>query len=230
MDSGQPSRPSLGRIIYNGLKRTFISGVVVTVPVIITIIVLNFLFIQVDGILSPILKRFLGRAIPGMGLVATIVLVLLVGILVRNVIGSRLFGFSELLFIRTPLVRAVYSAAKQLVEAITLPQHKVFERAVMIEYPRRGVYIIGFASARTRLSPPPGNQGEGFASGELIAIFVPSTPTPITGYVVFVPAEEVHELDLTNEDAIKLLVSGGITSPKVMNRMPKAGIAELPAA
>lgn len=230
MDSDQPSRPSVGRIVYNGLKRTFISGVVVTVPVIITIIVLNFLFIQVDGILSPILKRFLGKEIPGLGLVATIVLVLLVGILVRNVIGSRLFGFSELLLIRTPLVRAVYSAAKQLVEAITLPQHKVFERAVMIEYPRRGTYVIGFAAARTRLSPAPGTESQGLVSGELIAVFVPSTPTPITGYVVFVPAEEVHELDVTNEDAIKLLVSGGITSPKVMNRMPRAGIAGLPPA
>jgi uncharacterized membrane protein len=226
MDSGQPSSPSLGRRIYSSLKRTFISGVVVTVPVIITVIVLNFLFLQVDGILSPLLKRFLGKTIPGMGLVATILLVLLVGILVRNVIGSRLFGFSELLFIRTPLVRAVYSAAKQLVEAVTLPQRKVFERAVMIEYPRRGAYVIGFAAARTRLPSLPGREKESPASGELIAVFVPSTPTPITGFVVFVPAEEVYELDISNEDAIKMLVSGGITTPPLMHRAPRPNLLE----
>jgi uncharacterized membrane protein len=103
----------------------FVSGVLVIVPVIATVVVLHFLFRQVDGILSPILKRFLGYSIPGMGLLATILLILLAGALVRNVIGSRLFSIGELLFIRTPLVRTVYSAAKQLVEAVTLPHRKV---------------------------------------------------------------------------------------------------------
>jgi uncharacterized membrane protein len=201
MDHIPTSSPSLGRRIYNTLRRTFISGIVITVPVIITVIVLNFLFLQVDGILSPILKRFLGKAIPGMGLAATILLIFLVGILVRNVIGSRLFGFGELLFIRTPLVRAVYSAAKQLVEAVALPQRKVFERAVMVEYPRLGMWAIGFAAARTRLSSPDGDQTADPIAGELIAVFIPSTPTPVTGFVILVPAAEVHELDISNEDA-----------------------------
>ena len=229
MDSSQPSRLPVGRRIYNTLRRTFISGIVVTVPVIITVIVLNFLFLQVDGILSPILKRFLGKTIPGMGLVATILLVLLVGILVRNVVGSRLFGFSELLFIRTPLVRAVYSAAKQLVEAVTLPQRKVFERAVMIEYPRKGTFVIGFAAARTRLPSVTGREADSPASGELIAVFVPSTPTPITGFVVFVPTDEVYELDISNEEAIKMLVSGGLATPPIMHRVPRVNLAVPPA-
>ncbi|MBI5869213.1 MAG: DUF502 domain-containing protein [candidate division Zixibacteria bacterium] len=218
-----PTNPSVGRRIYNTLRRTFISGIVITVPVIITVVVLNFLFLQVDGILSPILQRLLGKSIPGMGLVATILLIFLVGILVRNVIGSRLFGFSELLFIRTPLVRAVYSAAKQLVEAVAMPQRKVFERAVMIEYPRRGAWVMGFAAARTRVQTTAGTTANGPSDGELIAVFVPSTPTPITGFVVFLPADEVHELEISNEDAIKLLVSGGITTPPVMHRAPRKG-------
>ncbi len=218
-----PTNPSVGRRIYNTLRRTFISGIVITVPVIITVVVLNFLFLQVDGILSPILQRLVGKNIPGMGLVATILLIFLVGILVRNVIGSRLFGFSELLFIRTPLVRAVYSAAKQLVEAVAMPQRKVFERAVMIEYPRRGSWVMGFAAARTRVQTTAGTPANGPSEGELIAVFVPSTPTPITGFVVFLPADEVHELEISNEDAIKLLVSGGITTPPVMHRAPRKG-------
>lgn len=218
-----PTNPSVGRRIYSTLRRTFISGIVITVPVIITVVVLNFLFLQIDGILSPILQKLLGKTIPGMGLLATILLVFLVGILVRNVIGSRLFGFSELLFIRTPLVRAVYSAAKQLVEAVAMPQRKVFERAVMIEYPRRSAWVMGFAAARTRLPSVSGAPPSGPSEGELIAVFVPSTPTPITGFVVFLPADEVHELDISNEDAIKLLVSGGITTPPVMHRVPRTG-------
>ncbi len=218
MNIGQTSNPSFGRQILNSLRRTFISGVVITVPVIVTVIVLNFLFLQVDGILSPIMKRFLGKSIPGMGLAATILLVFLVGAFVRNVVGSRLFGFGELLFVRTPLVRAVYSAAKQLVEAVTLPQRKVFDRAVIIEYPRRGVYAIGFAAARTRISELPGKDAKPNSGGELIAVFVPSTPTPFTGFVILVPTDEVYELDISNEDTIKMLVSGGIATPPGLSR------------
>lgn len=182
-----------------------------TVPVIITVLILNFLFRQVDGILSPAVSRALGYSIPGMGLLATLALILLVGVLARNVVGSRLFGLSELLFVRTPLVRAVYSAAKQLVEAVALPQRTSFKRAVLFEYPRRGTYILGFASARTHLK-------EGPVTGDLVAIFVPSTPTPVTGFMIFVPANEVYELAMPTEDIVKMIVSGGITTPPELIR------------
>jgi uncharacterized membrane protein len=186
----------------------------VTVPVIVTVLILNFLFQQVDGILSPLIKRALGYSIPGMGLLATLALILLVGILVRNMVGSRLFGLGELLFVRTPLVRAVYSAAKQLVEAVALPERNSFKRAVLFEYPRKGTYILGFASARTHLK-------EGPVTGDLVAVFVPSTPTPVTGFVILVPANEVYELAMATEDIVKMIVSGGITTPPELFRAPQ---------
>jgi uncharacterized membrane protein len=192
----------------------FVSGVLVTVPIIVTIIVLHFLFRQVDGILSPILERFLGYSIPGMGLLATILLVLLAGALARNVIGSRLFSIGELLFVRTPLVRTVYSAAKQLVEGVTSPQRKVFQRAVVVEYPRKGIYTFGFAAARTRME-------EGPITGDLVAVFIPSTPTPVTGFVILVPADDVHELSTPTEGVIKALVSGGIATPDELHHIPR---------
>lgn len=211
METDSPTEKSLGRQFIETMRRMFVSGIIVTVPVIVTVIVLNFLFEQVDGILEPLLRRLLGYSIPGMGLLATILLILLAGLLVRNVVGSRLFSFGELLFVRTPLVRAVYSAAKQLVEAVALPSRKVFDRAVLIEYPRKGMYAIGFAAARTHVPHGP-------VTGDMIAVFIPSTPTPVTGFVVMVPKDEVYEIDATTEEIIKALVSGGIATPPVLNR------------
>jgi uncharacterized membrane protein len=213
MDTEVPPSPSFGRRILNTIRRMFFSGVLVIVPVIATVIILNFLFRTVDGILSPVLQRFLGYSIPGMGLVATLLLIMLAGAFVRNVIGSRLVSIGELLFIRTPLVRTVYSAAKQLVEAVTVPQRKVFERAVLVEYPRRGMYAVGFAAAETHLRNGP------FA-GELVAVFIPSTPTPVTGFVILVRPDEVHQLDISTENVIKMLVSGGIVTPKELHGRP----------
>ncbi len=214
MDTDKPPSPSIGRLILDTVRRMFVSGVLVIVPIIATVIVLNFLFHTVDGILSPVLERFLGYSIPGMGLLATILLILLAGALARNVIGSRLFSIGELLFIRTPLVRTVYSAAKQLVEAVTGSQRKVFQRAVLVEYPRKGIYAIGFAAAHTTL-----NQGP--VTGNLVAIFIPSTPTPVTGFVIMAPADEVYELDISTEEVIKMLVSGGIATPAELRSLPR---------
>jgi uncharacterized membrane protein len=214
MDIDPPSQRSIGRTVIDTVRRMFVSGVLVTVPIIVTIIVLHFLFRQVDGILSPVLRRFLGYSIPGMGLIATILLILLAGAFARNVIGSRLFSIGELLFVRTPLVRTVYSAAKQLVEGVTSPQRKVFQRAVLVEYPRKGIYQFGFAAARTYLADGP-------VTGDLVAVFIPSTPTPVTGFVILVPAADVHELSTPTEGVIKALVSGGIAAPSELHRVPQ---------
>jgi len=211
MDTDLPASRSIGRQILKSVQRTFVSGILVTVPIIVTWFVLNFLFHTLDGILEPILVRLVGYEIPGMGLIATILVIFLIGVLVRNVVGSRVVGFGELLFVRTPLVRTVYSAAKQLVEAVASPERKAFTRAVMIEYPRKGLYMIGFASGHTRLTGKDPTE-------ELVAVYLPSTPTPVTGWVVLVPADEVIELGMSSEEAIKYIVSGGFATPPTIDR------------
>lgn len=211
MDSDPPAARPLGRQIFSTLQRVFVSGILVVVPVTVTLYVLYFLFQKIDGILSPLFLKYLGFSIPGMGFIATLLVIFVIGIIARNVLGSRLFGLGELIFIRTPLVRAVYTAAKQLLEAVTSTERKTFNRAVMIEYPRPGMYTIGFASARTELRT-------GSDAKEMVAIFVPSTPTPVTGFVVMLPASEVHALAMTTEEAIKFIVSGGFATPPVINR------------
>lgn len=211
MDTHTPSRQSIGRQILKTVQRTFVSGVLVTVPIILTWFVLEFLFRTLDGILKPLLTRLVGVEIPGMGLIATILVIFLAGVLVRNVVGSRVVGFGELLFVRTPLVRTVYSAAKQLVEAVARPDRKAFTRAVLIEYPRQGVYVIGFASGHTRMDASP-------AGDDLIAVYLPSTPAPVSGWVVLVPARDVFELGISTEEAIQYIVSGGFATPPVLHR------------
>lgn len=211
MDSDPAQTPSWGRQILRTLRRVFVSGILVVVPVTVTLFVLYFLFQKIDGLLSPLFVKYIGFSLPGMGFVATLLLIFGAGITARNVIGGRLFGLGELIFIRTPLVRAVYTAAKQLLEAVTSPDRKAFNRAVMIEYPRAGIFTIGFASAETELRT-------GGHKQNMIAIFVPSTPTPVTGFVVLLPASEVYELHISTEEAIKYIVSGGFAAPSVINR------------
>jgi uncharacterized membrane protein len=206
MDAGE--KKSFGRLFLATVRRHFLSGVLITVPVVVTLYVLYFLFQKVDGLLSPLLARVLGYSVPGMGLVGTVSLIILAGILTQySTFGTRLYALGEVLFIRTPLVRAIYSAVKQLVGAFTLPQKKMFDQVVFIEYPRKGILSVAFASSRVILA----SSG---TRAEYLTVFVPSTPTPVTGWMVVVPREDVIPTELTIEEAVKILMSGGIATPQ----------------
>lgn len=192
------------------VRRLFLAGVLVIVPLIATFIVLRFLFRSLDGLLGPPLQHLIGHEIPGIGIVATLVLIFLAGFLTSNLVGSRLYGIAELFFIRAPIVRTVYSAAKQFVEAIAVPSKRQFERVVLVQYPRAGSYALGFVSKSIALTGFPGRD-------KLVAVFVPSTPTPFTGFAVLLPPDEIIPLDLSLEEGVKFIVSGGIASPETFN-------------
>jgi uncharacterized membrane protein len=214
IDSDPSAQRPLSARFMHALRRMFLSGVLITVPIIVTYVVLNFLFENVDGILSPLVERAFGYSVPGMGLVATFLIILLIGILGRNVVGSRFVTAGEAMINRMPVARTIYGAAKQLVEAVTHPDHDRFKHAVLIEYPRKGLYQIGFASGKTSLQA-------GATEEELVAIFIPSTPTPVTGFVVLVPRGDVIELSMSAEEAIKFLVSGGLVAPSTLTSADK---------
>lgn len=192
---------------FKTIRRQFLSGVLVIVPIILTYIVLRFLFTSVDNLLSPLVTEIIGKEIPGLGIVATIVIIFIAGILTTYLGRSRLFNIWELFFIKTPLVRTIYSASKQLMEGITLPDKKAFQQVVLVEYPRQGIYNLGFVSNRIEYLPEKQKK-------ELIAVFIPTTPTPFTGFVALFPPDQVIALDITIEEGIKYFVSGGIASPK----------------
>jgi uncharacterized membrane protein len=211
---------SILRVIRDIIKRQFLSGVLVVVPLILTYLVLRFLFETVDGILSPLIFKLLGYSIPGLGIIATVLIILLMGIVTRNLVGAKLYGYGDKMLTKTPLIRIIYSAAKQLIEAVSVPNIKTFKEVVMIEYPRQGLYAVGFATAKIKF------QGGKDGDKKLVGVFIPSTPTPMTGIVVFVAEEDVICMDITVEEGIKLIVSGGIVSPQTINLHARRTIGE----
>ncbi len=198
-------------------KKYIISGVLVIVPLIITYVVLRFLLSSIDGILSPLLIKYLGYDIPGLGIAIVILLIILTGILTHGVIGRQLVGIWDSLLGRVPFVRTVYQASKQLLQSITNPQESMFQRVVVIPYPRTGMYVFAFASCEVGLEGVPGND-------DFVAVFVPSTPTPFTGFTYLVKKEEVYPTNISVEDAVKFIVSGGIVAPESLAPRSQGGV------
>jgi len=195
------------RKFFKTIRRQFLSGLLVIVPIILTFIVLRFLFRTVDSLLSPLIIKIIQVDIPGLGILATIIIIFIAGILYTLFGRSRLYSIWELFFIKTPLVKTIYSASKQLMLAITRPDKKAFQQVVLVEYPRKGVYNLGFVANRieSHLKEKP---------SELIVVFIPTPPTPFSGFVALFAKDEVIPLDLSVEESIKFFVSGGIASPK----------------
>jgi uncharacterized membrane protein len=193
------------------LRRYFLGGILVIVPLIITYLVLSFLFTKVDGLLSPFIAGLINYRVPGLGVVATIILIFLAGFLTANVIGSRLFKIWEIFLIKTPLVRTIYGSSKQLIEAITTTDKYSFKQVVLAEFPAKGMFCLGFMTQETKvdLDEKP---------TDLIAVFIPSTPTPFSGFTMLFAKEKVIPLEMTVEQGIKFFVSGGIASPDIFCR------------
>ena len=204
---------SFKKRFFKTIRRQFLSGVLVIVPIILTFIVLRFLFRSVDNLLSPVIIKIIGVEIPGLGILATIVIIFIAGILTTALGRSRLFNMWELFFIKIPIVRTIYSASKQLIEGIALPDKKAFQQVVLVQYPSKGIYNLGFVSNKIKQDILPDKD-------ELVAVFIPSTPTPFTGFVLLYPKKEIIPLDLSIEEGIKFFVSGGIASPKQL--IPKS--------
>lgn len=192
----------LSRIGRN-IRARILTGILVVVPLGLTVLVLRFFFNMVDGILQPALKTAFGRAMPGLGLLLTVILLYGIGLLASWVLGRRLIHWGESLLKRIPLVKNVYTAAKQVVETLSLPKGQAFKRVVLIEFPRPGLWVVGFVTGEVYNS-----DGQ-----KLIKLFIPTTPNPTSGYLELVPEDQVRETTLTVEEGIKMLVSGGIISP-----------------
>jgi uncharacterized membrane protein len=188
------------------LRRYFLGGILVIVPLIITYLVLRFLFTKVDGLLSPFIAELINYKVPGLGVVATIILIFLAGFLTANVIGSRLFKIWEIFLIKTPLVRTIYGSSKQLIEAITTADKHSFKQVVLAEFPVKGMFCLGFLTQEIKANLDDGPT-------DLIAVFIPSTPTPFSGFTMLFAKEKVTPLEMTVEQGIKFFVSGGIAAP-----------------
>ncbi|HXF81615.1 MAG TPA: DUF502 domain-containing protein [bacterium] len=188
------------------LRTYFITGLIVFLPVAITISVLAWLFRVMDSLLGWLLPPLLGRDVPGLGLAASLVVIFLLGVLGTNVLGKRLVAFFERLLLRIPLARSIYSATKSVSAVIFQQRRGAFQRPVLVEWPRAGLWTIAFVTGET----PEGLPG---ISRRLLNVFVVTTPNPTTGFLMFVPEAETCALPMSVEDALKIVMSGGIVSP-----------------
>jgi uncharacterized membrane protein len=201
--------------IFASVRFTFLRGIGVIVPLGLTYWVFKALLDWTDGILAPLLERWLGQKIPGLGFLSIIIITLLVGLLTRNLAGRLFFAFFEDLLRRIPFVRSVYGAIKDLVTAFgTGGKSKTFRQVIMTEFPRKGLYCIGFVTNEMSYVGPDGEVLEFFN------VYIPNPPNPTSGFLSLVPKEEAIQLDLSVEDGLKLVLSGGIIVPGTLTTRP----------
>jgi len=196
---------------FTQIRTSFLRGIGVLIPLGLTYWFFEALLNAVDGILRPHLERWIGYEIPGLGFLSMIVLILLVGLLTRNLIGRLFLGWFENVLTSIPFVRSVYSAIKDLVGAFAIgDKSKPFRQVIMTEYPRTGLYCIGFVT-----NEMPFRSAEGI-SKDFLNVYIPNPPNPTSGFLVLIPKDEAIKLDLSIEEGLKLVLSGGIVIPDVL--------------
>jgi uncharacterized membrane protein len=181
-------------------------GLVLIIPLVITLWVLNMLFNAVDGIISPLFDHILGQHIPGLGFASMILLIIVIGILSRNLIGRALFRYFERFMSTLPLARTIYSSTKDLINAFRPGgTGRSFRQVVLIEYPRLGMLTVGFVTNEISVVGDP-------PSGSMISVYIPNPPNPTSGVLVLVARDQVRVLNMTVEEGLKYVLSGGIVS------------------
>ena len=190
------------------LRRYLITGLIVIAPVFVTIVVLLWLFTTLDDILGRYLPGLIGRRLPGLGLVALVLLLLLIGWASQKALGQRLVGTWNRLMSRLPLVRKIYNASSQIVQSVLERDEKLFQACALIEYPMPGSYSLVFVTAGA-----PGQVNE-ILGERAVSVFLPTVPNPTTGYLLLLPARSVRILDLTVEEGFKMVLSAGVAVPR----------------
>ena len=214
------------------LRTSFLTGIVVIAPVALTIWLIWSVIGWFDGFVLPfvpdayrpenILNTIFGYDlklnIRGVGVVVFLVFATLVGWLAKGLIGRSFIKYAENLVNRMPVVRSFYSGIKQIAETVFAQQERSFEKACMIEYPRKGIWAIGFVSTTAKGEIAARNSKK----GPMVSVFVPTTPNPTSGFLLFFPKADVIELDMSIEDAAKLVISAGLVYPPTKNSTPQS--------
>ena len=209
--------------IKSNIRNRMISGILLLIPFAVTLAVLKWLFRQMAHFLRPIVQyalvestehpstqdipqAYIGISVSILSIIIILVLIYLIGATGRLVMGKRFLSFGESLMMRIPLARTIYTATKQVVQAVSLPEKAAFKSVVLTEFPRPGFWAIGFLTGHI----------ENSAGKKYCKVFIPTTPNPTTGFFEIIPMEEVTETDMTIEEGFKIIISGGILSPDVI--------------
>ena len=201
--------------LFASLRASFLTGLVVIMPVGLTIWLIWTLFGWVDSFVLPLVpsrfnpEQYIGINLRGVGVIFFLMFTIVVGWVAKGLIGRSLIRFGEGLVERTPVVRSIYSGTKQIAETVFAQTERSFENACLVEYPRKGIWAIGFVSTQAKGEI----SGRVDTTGELMSVFLPTTPNPTSGFLLFVPREDVKMLDMSVEDAAKLVISAGLVYP-----------------
>lgn len=195
------------------MRGYFLAGVLVTAPIGITFYISWLLIRWVDSQVTPLLppaynpETYLPFAIPGLGLVIVFIVLTFIGWSTAGLLGRLWTRLSEHFLRRMPVIRSVYAAVKQIIETILKQQSNAFREVVLFEYPRRGSWALGFITGQTQ------GEVQNLTTDDVVNVFLPTTPNPTSGYLLFIPKKELVILDMTVEEGIKMVVSGGIVTP-----------------
>lgn len=194
------------------LRRYFIAGLLVWIPIGVTILLISLAVRLMDKTLALVPEAYkpeqlLGFTVPGLGVLLTLLILIVTGFLVANFVGRAFVGGWESLLNRIPVVRSIYSAAKNFAEVVFSDSSQSFKNVLLVEYPRKGLYSLAFQTA-TQLGEVQGRTGEA-----VVCCFVPTTPNPTSGFIIIVPKKDVTVLDMEVDEALKMIISLGVVVP-----------------
>ena len=194
------------------LKQIFLTGLAVTIPIGLTLYILFFLIDIMDGLLKVIPIKYhpdtlIGTHIPGLGIIVTLALVFICGLVTTSYVGYKIVRSGEDLVDRIPFVRSLYKAIKQISDNMFMDQRKSFKKVVLVEFPRKGIYTIGFVTG------VPSLEVQKKTGQNSISVFIPTTPNPTSGYLVIMPEEELVQMEMSVEEALTFIISVGIITP-----------------
>lgn len=190
------------------LRRTLIGGLVILAPAAITVYVLVVLFRLMDRLFAPVIDRAIDFQIPGLGILLTLLVVLLLGWLSTNVLGRQVVRTAEAVIGRIPVAKSVYSGTKGILEALSHDQREAFKRVVMIEYPKPNMFALAFVTNAASWSSVHSQLAD------LVCVYLPTTPNPTSGYLLLVPRADVIEVPFSVEEGIRMVISAGILLPQ----------------
>lgn len=216
--------------LFARLRGYFLAGILVTAPITLTIyitlITLNFVDRQVASVLpAEFYNNLYGEGgIPGLGLMMAVAFFIVIGWFASIFLGRYIVRLSEYVMNRMPIIRTIYGAIKQIFETVMSTQSETFREAVLVEFPRKGIWAIGFLTGKTE------GEIQRLTEDEVLNVFVPTTPNPTSGFLVFVPKQDVYFLNMSVEEGIKMIVSAGILTPKEKPAADKTAPAITPHA
>ncbi|OYV92952.1 MAG: hypothetical protein B7Z68_09305 [Acidobacteria bacterium 21-70-11] len=211
----RPPEPGKRLTFFGFFRARFVTGLLVSFPLVVTLFFGRFLFDLIDRWADPISRRLFDRPVPGFGAAVFVVGVFLLGVLAHNVIGRRVLQFGERLFARIPVLRAVYTGTREVTRAFAGNRAKSFRRVVLVPFPNENVWAVAFVTTEFEEATPDGPR-------RVTAVFMPTTPNPTTGFFLVYPATAVRATDMSVEEAIRMVISGGLVSASQGRVFPAA--------